>query len=113
MQVKNITKMFALLATISMLAIPANAANYTHSDKGAKATVRGKTLYLKDVSDDGRFHSARYKYDNGNSEAGLTNKAGYQKTTSVTELSNINRVKLCKSQWGRPMTCGSWSKYHG
>ncbi|VEI13183.1 Uncharacterised protein [Trueperella bialowiezensis] len=75
---------------------------------GGYVTVHGKKITLRDNADDGKFVAAHYVYDNHKSRGSFTNKLGYMKSTSATELTNINNDKICRSRWLKPMECGSW-----
>lgn len=87
---------------------PALGASWTHSSMGGTVTVSGRTISLKDSVDDGRFVSAHYVYDNSQSRGSLSNKRGYGKSVAVSELTNINNDKICRSRWLQPMECGAW-----
>lgn len=99
----------AVLIAGASLTAPAMAGSWTHSDMGGTVTVSAKTLSLRDSADDGRFVTSEYRFNNGNSSAGLSNKAGYGRTTSVTQSSNITNDKICRSNlYALPVDCGSW-----
>lgn len=99
----------ALLSTALLGGLaPAMAGSWTHSDMGGTVTVSGQTIWLKDSVDDGRFVSVHYVYDDSQSRGSFANKEGYGKSVGITELTNINNDKICRSRWFGPMQCGGW-----
>lgn len=99
----------AILAFTGSITAPAISGEWTHTSMGGKVTVSGPTLHLRDNAKDGRFVTSEYRYNNGNSTSAIANKAGYGKTVSVTQSSNITNSKICRSQtFPLPVDCGSW-----
>ncbi|MDO5723765.1 MAG: hypothetical protein Q4P33_05140 [Flaviflexus sp.] len=106
--IRKMTTGLCALAMAASLAAPASADTWTHYSMGGKVRVVGATISLKDISDDGRFVAARYKYGFGRFQAGISNKAGYGTTESTTQSSNITNDKICRSRWFKYMECGTW-----
>ena len=104
-------KQLAVTAATFVMALtasgPAFGLNYTQNDEGGSARVSGRTVTLKDISDDGKFHTVHFRYGPGNQRA-LTNKLGYGRSVSATELRNISNTRMCRSQTLAPMKCGKW-----
>lgn len=94
---------------VATIAAPAFAGSWTVNAKGGQTVVSGSTISLKDTGDEGRFVGVNYRYDNGQTQTGFSNKNGYGYTVSKTAPSTITNSQNCISRgFPLPMDCGAW-----
>lgn len=105
----NLTGLLVTLSVITSFAVPATANAWSYASMGGRVDVSGRQISLTDTKGDGRFVTTEFRYNNGRSTSGLSNKLGYGTTTSAIVSSNITNAKICRSNpFPLPVDCGSW-----